>query len=66
MMKKISEFRADWLDVASLKIAVFFATLFLAKIWSPLLNLEWYWYVLGWVIFAVRPWKTTIKWFWTA
>lgn len=55
-------FKADWLDVALTKIAVFAATLFLAKLWSPILDLEWYWYFIVWIIAAIKPMITFYRW----
>ncbi len=31
----------DGLDIGLLKLSVFFFTLMLAKLWAPLLSLEW-------------------------
>ncbi len=36
----------NWVDIQFIKIAVFGFTLLLAKLWSPLLSLDWYWYAL--------------------
>ncbi|NQU68836.1 MAG: hypothetical protein HQ510_12910 [Candidatus Marinimicrobia bacterium] len=62
IIQKLSTFRADWLDVTSLKVAMFFATLCVAKIWAPLLSLDWYWYLAGWIIFGIRPIMTSYRW----
>jgi len=48
-------YKADWLDVVLTKIAVFAGALFIAKIWSPILSLDWYWYVIIWILAAVKP-----------
>ena len=61
-VKKISEFKLDWLDVALTKIAVIGATLMVCKWWHGLLELEWYWYLLIWVLAAGRPFITVYKW----
>jgi hypothetical protein len=63
IVNQLSTYRADWLDVGLTKIAVFFATLFLAKLWTPILVLEWYWYLALWIIAAIKPFVTAIKWF---
>jgi len=62
IINKLSEFKADWIDVALLKVAVFAATLLVAKYWVLLLSLDWYWYVVVWIIAAVKPFKTFIRW----
>ncbi len=40
----------NWVDIQFIKIAVFGFTLLLAKIWIPLLSLDWYWYALIFVL----------------
>lgn len=45
----------DWTDVALLKLAVFAATLLVAKLWNPILSLELYWYLVFWIIAAIKP-----------
>ena len=61
-IEKLSDFRADWIDVTLIKIAVFAATLLFAKLWQPVLSLEWYWYLIIWVATAIRPFNTFYKW----
>ncbi len=36
--------KLTWLDIAMIKTAVFVFALLLAKLWEPILSLEWYWY----------------------
>jgi len=48
-------YKADWLDVALTKIAVFAGALFIAKLWNPILDLEWYWYLIVWIAAAIKP-----------
>jgi hypothetical protein len=45
----------DGLDIGLLKLSVFFFTLMLAKLWAPLLSLEWYWYALVFVLAGIKP-----------
>ena len=42
-------------DVQAIKISVLGFALMIAKLWEPVLSLEWYWYALIFVIFAVKP-----------
>ncbi|KAB2877950.1 hypothetical protein F9K33_15000 [bacterium] len=63
ILTQLSSYRADWLDVGLTKIAVFFATLFLAKVWGPILGLEWYWYLILGIIASIKPFMTAIRWF---
>ena len=44
----------NWADIQFIKIAVFGFTLLLAKLWSPLLSLDWYWYVLIFVLAMIK------------
>ena len=44
----------NWVDIQFIKIAVFGFTLLLAKLWSPLLSLDWHWYALIFVLAATR------------
>jgi hypothetical protein len=45
----------DGLDIQLIKLSVFFFTLMLAKLWAPLLSLEWYWYALVFVLAGIKP-----------
>ena len=62
IIKGLASFKADWLDVLLLKIAVFAATLLFAKLWTPILELDWYWYFLVWAAAAIKPFFTFYKW----
>ncbi len=44
----------NWVDIQFIKIAVFGFTLLLAKLWSPLLSLEWHWYALILVLAVIK------------
>ncbi len=62
IIRRIMQYKADGLDIALTKIAVFAAALLLAKIWRPILDLSWYWYALVWVICAIRPFSKFYHW----
>lgn len=62
IIKNMTTYRADWIDVVFIKLGVFTATLFLAKIFEPILSLEWYWYLLLWVILSIKPVIGYVKW----
>ena len=47
--------RLDWKDIALIKISVAAFVLGAAKLWAPLLSLELYWYVIIFVVAAIRP-----------
>ena len=42
-------------DIQFIKLSVFFFTLMLAKLWSPLLSLEWYFYGILFILAALKP-----------
>ncbi len=45
----------DSWDMALTKIGVAAFVLALAKLWTPLLSLDWYWYAFVFVLAALRP-----------
>ncbi|MBU4246413.1 MAG: hypothetical protein ABIF85_04845 [Nanoarchaeota archaeon] len=53
MTSKIRKF--DWADISLTKISVFSFALMAAKLWAPLLSLEWHWYAVIFVLAAIRP-----------
>jgi len=44
-----------WTDISLVKLAVAGFVLMVAKLWSPILSLDWYWYGIIFVIAAIRP-----------
>jgi hypothetical protein len=42
-------------DMAFIKISVFAFALMIARLWRPLISLEWYWYLVIFVVFAIPP-----------
>ncbi len=61
IINNLKKYKADWIDVALTKTAVFAATLFLAKLWNPVLSLDWYWYIIVCMIAAIKPMITFFK-----
>lgn len=45
----------DWMDIGFVKLSVFAFALMIAKFWSGILALEWYWYAIIFVLAAMRP-----------
>lgn len=45
----------DWLDIGLIKFGVLAFTLMLVKFWESLLSLEWYWYLVIFVVLIIRP-----------
>lgn len=46
----------DWIDIASIKLAVAAFILMIASFWPVLIELPWYWYAIVFVLAAIRPW----------
>lgn len=44
-----------WIDLKFIKLATAAAVLMIAKLWAPLLSLDWYWYGLIFVLAAIKP-----------
>ncbi len=51
----------DWTDIALTKLAVFAFALMIAKLWMPILNLEWYWYFMIFIIATIKPFYRMFK-----
>lgn len=45
----------EWSDIALIKLTVASATLMIAKLWTPLLSLNWYWYGIIFIITVIKP-----------
>ncbi len=51
--KKIKKMK--WTDIALVKLSVLFFTLMLAKLWPAILSLEWYVYLIVFLLLAIVP-----------
>jgi hypothetical protein len=51
--KKIK--KLDWTDIALIKIGTVGFILTIAKLWTPLLSLNWYWYGIIFLLAATKP-----------
>ncbi len=58
--KKIG--KLTWIDMGLTKLSVAAFVLMIAKLWTPLLSLDWYWYGLIFVVLAIIPLRN----FWKA
>ena len=47
--------KLTWIDMGLTKLAVAAFALMMAKVWPPLLSLDWYWYGLTWILLAIIP-----------
>ena len=46
MLNKIINYKADYVDVLLAETGAMAFALLFAKYWSPLLSLDWYWYLI--------------------
>ena len=44
-----------WYDISLVKLSTAAFILMVAKLWAPILSLDWYWYLIIGVIAALRP-----------
>ena len=49
--------RYHWYDISLIKLSTAAFVLMVAKLWPPLLNLEWHWYAIIAVLAAIPPLK---------
>jgi hypothetical protein len=52
--------KMDYWDMKLVKLGVFALALMMARLWPPLLSLDWYWYALIFVLAAIRPLYKTL------
>jgi len=51
--KRIKKLR--WFDISLIKISTAAFILLVAKLWAPLLSLDWYWYLVIVLVAGARP-----------
>ena len=44
-----------WYDISLVKLSTAAFILMVAKLWAPILSLDWYWYLIIGVIAAIKP-----------
>ncbi len=47
--------KLNWVDIQFIKLSVAGCILMIAKLWEPLLSLDWYWYAIIFVLAAIKP-----------
>lgn len=47
--------KLHWYDFGMVKLSAFLFGLLIAKIYPPILNLDWYWYLIFVVVVAYKP-----------
>ena len=55
MFNKIINYKADYLEVLLAETSAMAFALLFAKWWSPLLSLDWYWYLIIGIAAAYKP-----------
>jgi len=45
----------DTFDIGLIKWATAAVVLLIAKYWTALISFDWYWYVIAFVVFSIRP-----------
>ncbi|WP_292470647.1 hypothetical protein [Methanolobus sp.] len=53
--------KTTWVDMALIKISAAAFALMVAKLWEPLLRLDWYWYAFIFVLAAIKPAYKALK-----
>ena len=48
-------------DVASDEIAMFALALLIAKYWTAIMSFAWYWYVIVFLVFIIKPMIAWLK-----
>ena len=44
-----------WYDISLIKLSAAAFILMIAKLWAPILSLDWYWYLIIGVIAGIKP-----------
>lgn len=47
--------KLHWYDMGLVKLSSFLFGLLIAKLWPPILSLDWYWYLILVVVVAYQP-----------
>lgn len=47
--------KLSWVDLKLVQLSAIGLALLIAKLWKPLLSLDWYWYVIIAVLAAIKP-----------
>ncbi len=51
----------SWVDIGFIKLSVAGCFLMIAKLWQPVLSLDWYWYAVIFVLAAIKPVYKALK-----
>ena len=53
--------KLNWIDYGLVKLSVAAFALMLAKLWEPLLALDWYWYAAIFIIAVILPMSKVLR-----
>lgn len=65
-MERLKSYQVGFDEVALIKLSVFAITLMIAKLWDPILSLDWYWYLIISLVAGVKPMKSFFQYSETA
>ena len=51
----------SWVDVKLTQLSAVGIALMIAKLWQPLLSLDWYWYAVISILVAIKPVYNALK-----
>lgn len=51
----------EWFDISLVKLSTAAFILMVAKLWSGILALDWYWYLAIAILAAIRPFTQMLK-----
>ncbi len=51
----------SWVDVKLTQLSAVGIALMIAKLWQPLLSLDWYWYAVISILAAIKPAYNVLK-----
>ena len=53
--------QCSFIDIQFIKLSVAGFILMIAKLWKPILSLDWYWYAIISVLAAIKPISKVLK-----
>jgi hypothetical protein len=53
--------KLNFWDIQFIKLSVAGFILMIAKLWEPLISLDWYWYAVVFILAAIKPLRNFLK-----
>jgi len=60
-IKKILSMKFSHIDMRLVAVAGVCSGLMVAKLWDPILSLDWYWYGILMIVFMIKPAMTSFR-----